>query len=130
MIMLFWIWPLLIVGVVAFLLLRALRAKAGDGLSAVASDMAVYRDQLKEVDRDLARGVLSETEAEAVGNLLPVEAARLARDLGWDTLIPGHNDLYPNNAIPQGEIIAALEAIHPRQKVKLLQPGELLYYVK
>ena len=64
--MLFWIWPLLIAGVVAFLLLRALRAKAGDGLSAVASDIAVYRDQLKEVDRDLARGVLSETEAEAV----------------------------------------------------------------
>lgn len=71
-----------------------------------------------------------ETEAGAVGNLLPAEAARLARDLGWDTLIPGHNDLYPNNAIPQSEIIAALEAIHPRQKVKQLQPGELLYYVK
>lgn len=71
-----------------------------------------------------------ETEAEAVGNLLPAESARLARDLGWDTLIPGHNDLYPNNAIPQGEIIAALEAVNPRQKVKQLQPGELLYYVK
>lgn len=71
-----------------------------------------------------------ETEADAIGNLLPAEAARLARDLGWDTLIPGHNDLYANNAIPQGEIIAALEAIHPRQKVKQLQPGELLYYVK
>ena len=71
-----------------------------------------------------------ETEAAAVGNLLPLEAARLARDLGWDTLIPGHNDLYPNNAIPQGEIIAALEKVNPRQKVKQLQPGELLYYVK
>lgn len=71
-----------------------------------------------------------ETEAAAVGNLMPLEAARLARDLGWDTLIPGHNDLFPNNAIPQAEIIAALAAVHPRQKVKQLQPGELLYYVK
>ena len=71
-----------------------------------------------------------ETEAAAVGNLMPVEAARLARDLGWDTLIPGHNDLYPNNAIPQSEIITALAAVNPRQKVKQLQPGELLYYVK
>jgi len=71
-----------------------------------------------------------ESEAGAIGNLLPVEAARLARDLGWDTLIPGHNDLYPNNAIPWAEISAALEAVHPRQKVKQLQPGELLYYVK
>lgn len=71
-----------------------------------------------------------ETEAEAVGNLLPGEAARLARDLGWDTLIPGHNDLYPNNTIPQGEIITALAAVNPRQKIKQLQPGELLYYVK
>ncbi len=71
-----------------------------------------------------------ETEAAAVGNLMPVEAARLARDLGWDTLIPGHNDLYPNNAIPQSEIITALAAVNPRQKVKQLQPGELLYYVR
>ena len=71
-----------------------------------------------------------ETEAAAVGNLMPVEAARLARDLGWDTLIPGHNDLYPNNAIPQGDIHTALAAVNPRQKVKQLQPGELLYYVK
>ncbi len=71
-----------------------------------------------------------ETEAAAVGNLMPVEAARLARNLGWDTLIPGHNDLFPNNAIPQSEIIVALAAVNPRQKVKQLQPGELLYYVK
>jgi len=45
-------------------------------------------------------------------------------------LIPGHNDLYPNNTIPMGEITAALATIAPRQKYKFLQPGELYYYVK
>ncbi len=71
-----------------------------------------------------------ETDVSAVGNLLPAEAARLARDMGWDTLIPGHNDLYPNNAIPMGNIVEALAATAPRQKYKFLQPGELYYYVK
>ena len=64
--MVFWLAPVLIATVVAFLLLRALRTPQDDGLSAAASDMAVYRDQLAEVDRDLARGVLTEAEAEAV----------------------------------------------------------------
>lgn len=62
----FWLVPILIATVVALILLRALRRRQDDGLSAAASDMAVYRDQLKEVDRDLARGVLTEAEAEAV----------------------------------------------------------------
>ncbi|WP_413719745.1 c-type cytochrome biogenesis protein CcmI [Silicimonas sp. MF1-12-2] len=64
--MLFWLAPILIATIVALLLLRALRTSREDGLSAVESDIAVYRDQLKEVDRDLARGVLTEAEAEAV----------------------------------------------------------------
>lgn len=71
-----------------------------------------------------------ENDAGAVGNLLPVEAARLARDLGWGVLIPGHNDLYPNNAIPMAQIVDAISTVAPRQQVKFLQPGELYYYVK
>lgn len=66
----------------------------------------------------------------AIGNLLPAEAAHLAHDHGWDTLIIGHNDMFANNAIPYGEIATALEQIAPRQKYKILQPGELYYYVK
>lgn len=64
--MMFWLISLLIATAVALILLRALRAPRDTGLSAADSDMAVYRDQLKEVDRDLARGVLTEAEAEAV----------------------------------------------------------------
>lgn len=71
-----------------------------------------------------------ESEVGAIGNLLPAEAVRLARDLGWDTLIFGHNDLYPNNAIPNAHLVDAVERIAPRLKFRLLQPGELLYYVK
>jgi L-ascorbate metabolism protein UlaG (beta-lactamase superfamily) len=105
-----------------------------------AGDTIIYPDYIETLKGlptpDLAlmpvngRDYYRETEAGAVGNLLPVEAARLARDLGWGTLIPGHNDLYPNNAIPNAQIVAALETIAPRQKYKFLQPGELYYYVK
>ncbi|MBX3002289.1 MAG: MBL fold metallo-hydrolase [Caldilineaceae bacterium] len=105
-----------------------------------AGDTIIYPDYIETLKMlptpDLAlmpvngRDYYRETDAGAVGNLLPVEAARLARDLGWDTLIPGHNDLYPNNAIPNAQIVAALETVAPRQKYKFLQPGELYYYVK
>ena len=64
------------------------------------------------------------------GNLLPVEAARLARDLGWDTLLVGHNDMFPNNAIPNSHIVDALATVAPRQKFKFMQPNELYYYVR
>ena len=62
----FWIIPALATLVVAGMLVAALRrGRAGD-VGARESDMAVYKDQLVEVDRDLAKGVLTETEAEAV----------------------------------------------------------------
>lgn len=65
-----------------------------------------------------------------LGNFLPIEGAHLAKELGWDVVIPGHNDLYSNNAIPFSHIIEAFETVNPRQKLKILQPGELYYYVK
>lgn len=105
-----------------------------------AGDTIIYDDyiatlrQLPQLDVVMlpvnGRDYYRETEYDVTGNLLPVEAARLARDLGWDMLIPGHNDLYPNNTIPFGEIVNALETTAPRQKYKVLQPGELFYYVK
>lgn len=64
--MLFWATAFLIAAAVALPLLAAVLRAKGSGLDGAASDVAVYRDQLKEVDRDLARGVLTEGEAEAV----------------------------------------------------------------
>ena len=71
-----------------------------------------------------------ESEADVIGNLLPMEAARLAKDMEWNVIIPAHNDLYPNNTIPMADIIDAFSTVSPRQKYKILQPGELYYFVK
>lgn len=65
--MTFWIVAAAMALVVAILLaLAMLRARRGQALDAGASDVRVYRDQLAEIDRDLARGVLSPDEAEQV----------------------------------------------------------------
>lgn len=62
----FWITAIgltLIIG--TFLLLALFRGRTG-AVSPAAFDLQVYRDQLAEVDRDLARGVLSEADADRV----------------------------------------------------------------
>ncbi|MEO8606262.1 MAG: MBL fold metallo-hydrolase [Chloroflexota bacterium] len=71
-----------------------------------------------------------ETDVDATGNLLPQEAARLAQDAGWGMVIAGHNDLYPNNTIPFGQIADGFATHAPRQAYKFLQPGELYYFIK
>lgn len=71
-----------------------------------------------------------EAERGAIGNLLPDEAAWLATQIGWGTVIVGHNDLYPNNTIPMGRIADGFVKFAPRQPYKILQPGELYYVVK
>ncbi len=60
--MLFWIVSFALAALVAALLLRALAAGGGD--AGGNADLGVYRDQLAEVDRDLARGVIDTAEAE------------------------------------------------------------------
>ena len=61
--MLFWIIACLIVALVAATLVPSL-LRPDTGPAAPSADIAVYRDQLAEVDRDLARGVLDQSEAE------------------------------------------------------------------
>ncbi|MBP1805568.1 c-type cytochrome biogenesis protein CcmI [Rubellimicrobium aerolatum] len=61
--MLFWIVAGLLASVVAVLIARPLLAPSAAGAEAVP-DQAIYRDQLAEVERDLARGVLAPEEAE------------------------------------------------------------------
>lgn len=71
-----------------------------------------------------------EADVGAIGNLWPNEAARLASDMDFGLVIAGHNDLYPNNTVSMGSIADAFAQFAPRQPYKLLQPGELLYYVR
>jgi len=62
--MTFWIIiTLMALAASALLVLALMRAQGGAG-PAAAYDLRVYRDQLKEVDRDLARGVIGEADAE------------------------------------------------------------------
>lgn len=64
--MLFWIIAgVMAVGCALVLGLFGLRGRADDA-SAQSYDLQVYRDQLKEVERDLARGVIAPEDAERV----------------------------------------------------------------
>lgn len=61
----FWILTAAMTAMVAAAILRPFfRGSAPVAEPAAAYDLGVYRDQLREVDRDVARGVLTETEAE------------------------------------------------------------------
>lgn len=63
----FWILAILITLTVAAILARAVVRGARDEVeSRAASDVAVYRAQLEEVDRDVARGVIDKADAERV----------------------------------------------------------------
>ena len=59
----FWVSAVAMAGLVALVLLQALWRARGQA-EVAAPDMAVYRDQLAEVDRDLARGTLTTAEGE------------------------------------------------------------------
>lgn len=64
--MTFWIVTgLLTLGVAALLALALIRGRRGEEHPA-AYDLRVYRDQMKEVDRDLARGVIAPEDAERI----------------------------------------------------------------
>lgn len=63
--MTFWIVAFLMTAAVAALVLLALW-RGGEEQRAAEADMQVYKDQLKEVERDLARGVITEAEAGTV----------------------------------------------------------------
>ena len=64
--MLFWTITGLIVLTVFALFARAVAVGRDTGENPAAYDLRVYRDQLSEVDRDVARGVLNDTDAERV----------------------------------------------------------------
>jgi cytochrome c-type biogenesis protein CcmH len=65
--MLFWIVTFTLATLVALLLAVALRApREAFEEPAAAYDMRVYRDQLRELDRDLERGVVTAADAERV----------------------------------------------------------------
>jgi len=100
--MAFWIVAAaLTLGVAALLALAMLRARQGRTLDPGASDVRVYRDQLAEIDRDLARGVLSPEEAGQVR----VEISRRLLEADRKAAASGTED---EAGPPRGTIVAAL----------------------
>ena len=81
----FWFLACLIVVGVAAVMVRASMRTRRNETGGAASDVQVYRDQLNEVARDEARGMLAESEAEAVRleisrRLLDADRRAQARD--------------------------------------------------
>lgn len=64
--MTFWIITALMAFLVTAMLVLALLRARGKAGPVAEYDLRVYRDQLKEVDRDLARGVIAEGDAERI----------------------------------------------------------------
>ncbi len=62
--MTFWSVAFALAGLVAVFLLLAFRRGRESAADAAAFDLQVYRDQLREVDKDVARGILSAEDAE------------------------------------------------------------------
>jgi cytochrome c-type biogenesis protein CcmH len=67
----FWAVAVCLAALVATALIRALRHETQGDTDSTDADLAVYRDQLAEIDRDLARGTIG-----------PDEAARLRAEVG------------------------------------------------
>jgi cytochrome c-type biogenesis protein CcmH len=63
--MLFWIPALVLVLGSLMVVFAPMLRGTGRGAARASYDMQVYRDQLREIDTELARGVLTESEAEA-----------------------------------------------------------------
>jgi cytochrome c-type biogenesis protein CcmH len=63
--MVFWLVLGLMTAAAIVVVVRPLLARAPAPAADADSDLAVYRDQLAEVDRDLARGAIAQPEAEA-----------------------------------------------------------------
>lgn len=84
--MLFWIIAAALTTLtVGFLVRPLMRGHAGSAAGRAGHDLAVYRDQLQEVDKDLARGLVDERQAEAaraeIGRrMLAADAATRDRD--------------------------------------------------
>lgn len=80
--MLFWGITGAIVALSILLLIRAAMQAGAQGTSPADYDLRVYRDQLKEIDRDVARGVLNSADAERVR--IEISRRILALDAGQD----------------------------------------------
>ncbi len=62
------------------------------------------------------------------GNMSPAEAAYVADQVAWKTLIAGHNDLFASNRLPATEVASQIERVAPALAVHTFKPGELFFF--
>lgn len=89
----FWLLAIVFTGIALVLLVRPFirQREKIESVYAATGDVAIYRDQLQELERDLAAGLLSEEEAEAmraeIGHrLIAAEAATEKAEFYFDPL--------------------------------------------
>ncbi len=98
----FWVTTALLAALAAFWIALPLLRRGGDGVGRSSYDVQIYKDQLKEVERDLSRGVLTEAEANAsrteISRRLLVAADKAEAEAG-------------GSAAPKGATIGLLLAV-------------------
>ncbi len=100
-----WILALaLTAATLAFLLVPLLRRSQGPVPARAEFDMAVYRDQLAEVDRDLERGLLDAEQAEAAR----IEVKRRMLAAAGEPPAPGSESSRPGRPLVSTVAVAAL----------------------
>lgn len=96
-----------------------------EGLVQALSGYSVDVGFLPINGRDLFRNRLG-----VVGNMNALEAADLAAYLKFDTVVPVHFDMYPNNSEGIAAFVERLYQKHLGQKFHIFQPGETFLYRK
>ncbi len=100
--MVFWAIAIGMGGIIAAILARPLLRDGPDAAPDTQADQQVYRDQLKEVESDLARGVLSPDEADA----LRTEVSRRLLGAAEKTDAAGAQQVKAGNAAIMAGIVA------------------------
>lgn len=103
--MLIWVVLAGLTAIVLLVLLRPLAVAGTNDRAAEAFDAAVYRDQLKEIDSDRARGLIGEEQAEAAR----VEIAR--RLLAADSKLRASEAAKPGSSRARAAMIAVGAAL-------------------
>ncbi len=101
-----------------------------------AGDMCMYDgliESLKPMGVDMAFLPINgrdyfRNRDDIIGNFNCEEAVLLAKEIGADTLVPLHHDLYAVNRVRTGHFVDAVETLDPFRKYHIFAPGEL--YIK
>lgn len=98
-----------------------------------AGDMCMYDgliENLKKFDIDIAFLPINgrdyfRNKADIIGNFNTEEAVLLAKEIGADTLVPMHHDLYLVNCVSTETFVNAINKYDRFRKYHIFAPGEL-----